>query len=99
MTVETTTQTIETIANAVVGAAAAAGVPHAATAQAALSSAETVVNAVEAEAPHHTAVAAIGAGVTALASTPIVQTNAQAAAVTGIAASFFAWLKSEFAKL
>lgn len=106
MTVETTTQNVEAVVNelapvigAAVSAIAPASAPAVATAQAALTSAETVANAVEAEAPHHTAVDAIGAGVTALAGTPIVQSHPQAAAVSGIAASFFAWLKSEFAKL
>ena len=87
MTVETTTKSVESIVNAiapVIGAAVSAIAPETAplvaSAQAALTSAETVTNAVETEVPHNTAVAAIGAGVTALAGTPIVQSHPQAAA-------------------
>jgi hypothetical protein len=37
--------------------------------------------------------------VQALAATPIVQANPQAAGLANIASSFFSWLQSEFGKL
>jgi len=87
MTVETTTANVEGIVNElapVVGAVASAVVPGAAgivpEAEGALTAAETVANAVEANAPHNTALSDVAAGVSALASTPIVQSNPTAAA-------------------
>ncbi len=98
MTIESVTKEVEAIVD-VAAPIVAAAVPQAAPIVAGVTSAESVVNAVEAAAPHNTAVAAIGAGVEALAATPIVQSNPQAQAYLGVASSFFAWLKTEFSKL
>ena len=87
MTIETTTSAVEGIVNEiapVVGAAVSAIAPADAglveTAEGALNAAESVTGAVEGNLPHNTALSDIAAGVQALAATPVVQSNATAAA-------------------
>ena len=93
MTVESTTQTVENIVNTLAPIVAAA-VPAAAPAIAGVQAAETVTNAVEANLDHHTAANDVAVGLSALASTPAVQSNpAVAEKVSGIAALFADLLK------
>lgn len=101
--VQTTTQNVEAVVNEfapVVGAVASAVVPGAGaaitTAEGALSAAETVANAVEANAPHNTALSDVVAGVQALAATPVVQSNATAAAHVSALASLVSAIESFF---
>lgn len=96
--IQKTTQEVESVVNEVAPIAEAL-VPGGTIVGEALASAETVANAVETNAPHATAVSDIGSGVAALATTPIVQENPQAAALSSVASSFFSWLHSEFSKL
>ena len=98
-TIENDVNTAESVATQAAAIAALSGNPAAVTAAGAVQAVDAVTQAVEAAAPHHTAIAAIGAGVQALSQTPIVAASPQAASLSNIAASFFGWLQAEFAKL
>lgn len=102
MTTETeiqkVTQEVGSIASLVAPALTAA-IPGAAPVVEGVQAVISTASAVEGAIPHNTAIAAIGAGVSALAATPIVQSNPQAAGIAKIVDSFFGWLHSEFAKL
>jgi enamine deaminase RidA (YjgF/YER057c/UK114 family) len=98
-TLESDVNTAETVATQAADLAALSGNPAAVTAAGAVQAVDAVTQAVEAAVPHNTAIAAIGAGVQALSQTPIVAASPQAASLSNIAASFFAWLKTEFGKL
>jgi hypothetical protein len=87
------------IATDVATVAAATGNPIAVGIAGALNAAGSVAQTVETTSAHQTAIADIGNAVTALANTPLVQSNPAAAQYTSLAASFFSWLKSEFSKL
>jgi hypothetical protein len=87
------------VASTVAAVAAGTGNPIATGIAALLNTASNVASTVEANSAHATAVADIGTGVTALANSPLVQSNPTAAGLTSLAASFMTWLRSEFSKL
>lgn len=93
MTIQDTTQKVEGVINFLAPIAAATS-PQAATAVAGVQAAEKVANAVEDNLAHHTAASDVAAGLSALASTPIVTGNpTYAAKVSGFALLFHDFLK------
>jgi hypothetical protein len=94
-TQQNVTSTVEGVVNDLAPVVAAA-VPGAAPIVAGVEAAEGVANAVEGNLAHHTAVSDVAVGLSALAASPVVQTNPVAASKVLLLAALFGDLASFF---